>query len=143
MRAWVLALLLVGGPAWFAASPDTKELPKPLPEAVVRAWKDAGAKVGWMTVDASGALAFVEKPEAGAVPAFRFAKWKDGVVSKLPAPEAPFGLDLAKTEVTDTGLKELAALKRLTSLALCETKVTDDAVEALRKALPKCFIFHC
>lgn len=143
MRAWVMALVLVGGSGGYAAPPDTKELPKPLPDTVVKAWKDAGATVGWMTVDASGTLTFVEKPEAGAVPAFRFAKWKDGVVSKLPAPEAAFGLDLAKTDLTDTGLKELTGLKHLTSLALCETKVTDDAVEALRKALPKCFIFHC
>jgi hypothetical protein len=143
MRAWVMALALVGGSVGFAARPDAKELPKPLPDAVVKAWKDAGATVGWMVVDESGALTFVEKPGAGAVPAFRFAKWKDGVVSKLPAPGAPFGLDLAKTDVTDAGLKELTSLKHLTSLALCETKVTDAAVEALRKALPKCFIFHC
>jgi hypothetical protein len=110
---------------------------------VVKAWKEAGAAVGWMKTDPSGALTFVEKAEAGAIPAFQFAKWKDCVVPKLPMPAAPFGLDLAKTEVADAGLKELAKLKHLTSLALCETKVTDDAVEELRKALPKCFIFHC
>ncbi|AMV25093.1 hypothetical protein VT84_11905 [Gemmata sp. SH-PL17] len=122
---------------------DKKDLPKPLPDVVVKAWKDAGAAVGWMKTETSGALIFVEKPEAGAIPAFRFAKWKDGIVPKLPAPDVPFGLDLAGTEITDTGLQELAKLKALASLALCETKVTDAAVEKLRKALPKCFIFHC
>jgi hypothetical protein len=139
----VFALTLVNSSFAFAHQPDKKDLPKPLPDNIVKAWKEAGATVGWMTMEASGELTFVEKPEPGAIPAFRFTKWKDGVVAKLPAPEATFGLDLSKTELSDTGLKELANLKTLTSLALCETKVTDDAVEALRKALPKCFIFHC
>ena len=96
-----------------------------------------------MKVDPSGVLSFIEKPEAGAIPAFRFLKWKDGVVAKLPVPEAPIGLDLSKTELMDAGLKELANLKNLTSLSLCDTKVTDAAVEELQKALPKCLIFHC
>lgn len=64
-------------------------------------------------------------------------------MAKLPVPEAPFGLYLSKTEIMDGGLKELAKLKHLSSLCLCETKVTDAAVEEIRKALPKCFIFHC
>ncbi|OWK37783.1 hypothetical protein [Fimbriiglobus ruber] len=143
MRALIATLALVTGQFGFAEQPAKKDLPKPLPDNVIKAWKDAGATVGWMKVEASGVLSFVEKPEAGAIPAFRFLKWKDGVVGKLPAPEASFGLDLAKTEVTDAGLKELANLKNLASLALCETKVTDAAVEALQKVLPKCFIFHC
>jgi hypothetical protein len=141
MRAFVL--LLLAAPLAFAAKPDDKDLPKPLPEKVVKAWKDAGAVAGWMKVDESGLLKFIEKPEAGAIPAFRFAKWKDGVVPKLPVPESSFGIDLSKTDVDDAGLKEMSKLKTLTSLTLCETKVTDAAVEALRKLLPKCFIFHC
>jgi len=96
-----------------------------------------------MKMEESGLLTFVEKPEPGAIPAFQFSKWKDGVVPKLPTPESPFGLYLPKTEILDGGLKELAKLKNLTSLCLCETKVTDAAVEGLRKVLPKCFIFHC
>ena len=143
MSAVAVALVLVAGQFGFADPSDKKDLPKPLPDDVVKAWKDAGATVGWMKVETSGAPAFVEKPEEGAVPAFRFAKWKDGVVAKLPVPESAFALDLAKTEVTDTGLKELADLKSMTLLTLCETKVTDEAVEKLRKALSKCFIFHC
>ena len=143
MRAFAFVLVLVSGQFGFAEEPDQKELPKPLPDTIVKAWKDAGATAGWMKVEKSGGLTFVEKPEAGAIPAFRFPKWKADVVAKLPAPEVPFGLDLAKTDVADAGLKELAKVKNLSSLCLCETKVTDDAVEALRKALPKCFIFHC
>jgi len=143
MRAVAFALILVVPQIASAEEPDSKALPMPLPENIVKAWKGAGATVGWMKVQDSGVLAFVDKPEAGAIPAFRFAKWKDGVVPKLPAPDAVFGLDLSKTDVADSGLKELANLKKLTSLTLCETQVTDAAVEALRKVLPKCFIFHC
>lgn len=143
MRILAFALAIVTGQFGLAEQPDKKDLPKPLPETTIKAWKDAGATVGWMKVETSGSLSFVEKPEAGAIPAFRFVKWKDDVVAKLPAPEAPFGLDLSETEVADAGLKQLANLKKLTSLSLCGTKVTDAAVEALQKALPKCLIFHC
>lgn len=143
MRVLAFSLVLITGQFGFAEQPENKDLPKPLPEHIVKAWKDAGATVGWMKVEKSGALSFVEKPEAGAIPAFRFPKWKDGLVAKLPIPEAPFGLDLSKTEVMDAGLKELAKLKNLTSLCLCDTAVTDAAVEELQKALPKCFILHC
>src|SRR5258708_5895319 len=99
MRVLAFALVLVTGPLGSAAQPGKKDPPKPLPDNITKAWKDAGATVGWITVDSSGVPTFVEKPEAGAVPAFRFLKWKDGVVAKLPVPEAPFGLDLSKTEV--------------------------------------------
>lgn len=145
MRGLVFALALVAGQFGFAGQPDKKDLPKPqpLPADIVKAWKDAGATVGWMKVEESGILSFVEEPEAGALPAFRFLQWKDGVVAKLPVPKASFGLYLSKTELMDAGLKELASLKNLGSLCLCETMVTVDAVEALRKALPKCFIFRC
>lgn len=143
MRALIIALTLVTGQFAFAEQPDKKELPKPLPENIVKAWKDAGATVGWMMVDESGILVFVEKAEPKAVPAFQFATWKDGLLAKLPVPEAAFGLYLAKTEVMDDAIKELANLKSLTELCLCETQVTEAAVEVLKKALPKCFIFHC
>lgn len=142
MRALAFVMAVVTGSVGFAGQPDKKDPPKPLPDKIVKAWKDAGATVGWMK-DVSGILIFVEEPEAGAIPAFRFAKWKDGVVPKLPVPDTAFGLDLSKTEVTDAGLKDLPNLKTLAALCLCETKVTDPAVEALRKALPKCFIFNC
>jgi hypothetical protein len=143
MRALVFAVALVTGQFCFAEPPDRKNLPKPLPDNIIKAWKDAGGTVGWMKVQESGELTFLEKPEAGALPAFQFSKWKDGVVAKLPVPEAAFGLDLSGTEVLDAGLKELAKLKNLTFLSLCRTEVTDAAVAALQKALPKCLIVHC
>jgi len=141
MRALAFVSMLVTGQFGFAD--DTKDLPKPLPDNIIKAWKDAGATVGWMKVESSGGLSFVDKPEAGAIPAFRFPKWKNGVVAKLPIPEAPFGLDLSGTEVMDADLKELANLKNLTTLSLCDTKTTDAAVEELQKVLPKCVISHC
>ena len=42
--------------------------------------------------------------------------------------------------VTDASLKELKHLKQLTSLNLTRTKVTDDGVADLQKALPGCKI---
>lgn len=143
MRAFAIALTLVAGQFGFAEPSDKNNLPKPLPDNIIKAWKDAGATFGWLKVDGDGILVFLEKAEAGATPGFQFAEWKDGVVAKLPIPEASFGLYLSKTEVMDAGLKEIANLKTLTSLCLCETKVTDAAVQVLQKALPRCFIFNC
>ena len=39
--------------------------------------------------------------------------------------------------MTDDGLKELAGLKQLQTLYLYNTTVTNEGVQALRKALPK------
>jgi len=143
MRALLVAFIITLGQSAFAAEPSKKESPQPLPEDIVKAWTDAGATVGWMKYDPDIGLVFKEKAEDGAVPAFKFAKWKDGVVPKLPVPKAAFGLYLSKTEIQDTGLKELQPLKTLSSLCLCETEVSFDAVDAFQKLLPKCFIFHC
>ena len=48
----------------------------------------------------------------------------------------PTGNGLKK--LTDAGVKELAALKNLTHLGLLGAEVTDDGIEKLRAALPKC-----
>ena len=45
--------------------------------------------------------------------------------------QKPHRLDLCLTKVTDAGLKELAALKRLTKLGLTDTKVTDAGMKEL------------
>jgi len=142
MRAFVFVLVIIMGLVSIAAEP-AKDLPKPLPDTTTKAWTEAGATVGWMKYDNDTGLVFIDKPEAGAVPAFKFTKWKEGVLTKLPAPTEPFGLYLAKTEIGDAGLKELEKFKTLASLCLCETEATFDAVDAFRKLLPKCFIFHC
>src|SRR5690348_292891 len=79
------------------AGPDKKDVPKPLRPEIVKAWRDAGAKVGWMKMYSNGFvnLSFQEKDEGGAFPAFALFKWKEGVLAKLPDPGAAFGLYLA------------------------------------------------
>src|SRR5262245_2121566 len=119
----------------FAVEPPAKpEPPKPLPEEIVKEWKKAGADVGWIWKNEFGnnLLIVSEKNgRPGDVPAFLFKPWKEGVLPKLPAPESPFGLSLASTQVTDAGLKELAALKSLQSLHLRATQVTGAGLKEL------------
>jgi hypothetical protein len=52
------------------------------------------------------------------------------------------GLFLSYTLVTDEGLKELRGLRSLKYLTLHGTRVTDDGVAALRKALPRLTILR-
>jgi hypothetical protein len=132
MRAMfcVFALMIASSPV-SAQAPDKKELPKPLPEAVVKAWEEAGAKVGWMKINEYGHDTFINEAVAGAVPAFKFQKWNNGMIATLPVPETSFGLDLKDVPVTDAGLKELANFKNLTMLNLWRTKVTDAGLKEL------------
>jgi hypothetical protein len=114
-----------------------------LDDAVVAAWKKAGAQVGWMhqigILEAPPltyrVLEFRTQPSglAAEMPAFRFKTWKRGVVSGLPDPGLPFGLSLYGEEITNAGLKELASLKSLRSLSLFGTKITDAELKELAK----------
>jgi len=123
----VMTLLMAG---WLlGAAPPPQKGPEPLPDDVVKAWKKAGAEVGWMGRHRRYART--------AVPAFSVRDWRGGVLAKLPAPATPFGLSFSGT-VTDVGMKELAALKNLTWLYLDRTKVKAKGLEELRKALPRC-----
>ena len=106
--------------------------PKPLPEKIVTAWKEAGAEVGWLRVTQDVSHQFVTQAgKPGDVPAFRFRVWQAGRLAKLPAPATAFGLYLRGTGVTDTGLKELAGLKSLHMLHLSRTQVTDAGLKEL------------
>ena len=49
-------------------------------------------------------------------------------------------LELRGTQVTEDGPKELVGLKQLATLYLTRTPVTEAGVEELRQALPKCRI---
>lgn len=49
-------------------------------------------------------------------------------------------LNLWYTEVTDAGVRELASLKNLTKINLIGTKATNAGVKEIQKALPKCEI---
>lgn len=128
-------LLLVGGvvPAG-AGQPPKQDSPKPLPKEIVAAWEKAGGEPGWMGLHSLGFFVFAEESTGltGAIPAFHFFfVWEDGVVSKLPVPAAPFGLDLIETKVTDAGVKELVGLKSLHTLNLGGTHVTDAGLKEL------------
>ncbi len=118
------------------APPAKTDAPKPLPDDIVRAWKEAGAEVGWLRVHPAGFPAFVEfvheqagKP--GDLPAFGLAHWPEGRLAKLPAPASAFGLDLRSPQVADAELKELVGLKSLQTLSLGYTLVTDAGLKEL------------
>jgi len=116
------------------AHASTGKEPEPLPPDVVKAWKAAGAEVGWMGTVAGGRLQLfrtLDKGLPGEVPALSFRKWKSGVLPKLPAPEVSFGLKLWYTQITDAGLHEIAAMKNLTCLDLSETGITDAGLKEL------------
>ena len=49
---------------------------------------------------------------------------------------------LGDTQITDTGLAEVAKLKKLRALELDRTQITKVGVAELQKALPKCSITH-
>ena len=51
-------------------------------------------------------------------------------------------LGLGGNPITDACLKDLAKLRNLEILRLSNTKITDKGAAELRKALPKCKIFH-
>src|SRR5438132_7315058 len=121
----VCALSGTAGPA-----PGKKGPRVALPAEIVTAWKKAGAEVGWMR---EGTFAFVPEKEGvdGDLPAFRFSLLKKGLLAKLPAPAAAFGLDLRETPTTDAELKELAGLENLQTLSLSENQVTDAGLKGL------------
>jgi hypothetical protein len=115
-------------------SADENDAPKPLPPEIVRAWRDAGAGVGWMKdtppKPTGGYLywePYREKVEPGAVPAFRFHPDKEGMLATLPDPGVAFGLDFHCSPVSDSWLKKLARLKSLQSLNIGGSLVLTDA----------------
>ncbi len=120
-----------------ADSPSGKgATPQPLPEKVVKAWSTAGCQVAWMVKNKEGSYGFGggKTGNPGDIPAFGvpFDEWQDGRLAKLPAPAAPFGLQLAASGVTDSGLKDLAGFTNLQVLHLnVNGKVTDKGLKSL------------
>lgn len=51
-------------------------------------------------------------------------------------------LDVSCSLVTDKGLKTIAELKNLKRVDLCDTHITQDGIEGLKKALPSCEILY-
>jgi Leucine-rich repeat (LRR) protein len=127
----VVLLLVLGGSTSVAQAPK-KELPKPLPENLLNAWKEAGAQFAWSDVKMSTLLGVTDKPEPGAIPIFIFDNHrKEGVVAKLPIPDAPFGILFVNSSLTNSGLKELVQFKTLTRLEFLISPVTDTGLKEL------------
>ena len=129
--AWVALLagnVLVAG---VSTGANNKSPSQPLPsEIVIQAWQSAGAKFGRMQAkDRSLEFFGRDKDVPGARPAFRLSSPKEGVLAKLPDPQASFGLRLAGA--TDMDLKELAHFKNLHLLNLSFTRVTDAGLKGL------------
>ena len=117
-----------------------RKFKSPLPDEVVNAWVKASAYPCWLGVDSkSGSPAlgsdidskFNRLDKATAVPAFRFIKWKDVPVTKLPIPGKPFGLSLSGFEVTDDSLRDLPKLKDLVHIAIDNSEVTEAGLKHL------------
>lgn len=128
----MFAMILALASAMAAAAPGQHVAEGQVSEGVVRAWKVAGADVRWVAV--SGLWG--EEPTPGCRVGFRFHGWLPGRFADLPAPEAPFHLDVSfpwpgdgaaavATEITDGGLRELVKFQRLQSLEIFGRGVTD------------------
>ena len=92
--------------------------PKPFDPKVREAWMAAGATVGWRTKYQH----FDYKPDFKSypelLPSLWFRTFKPGVIPRLPAPDVPFHIYLHGSGITDAGVRELAALKKLRHLEL-------------------------
>ena len=104
---------------------------------VVEAWQKAGARIGRYETEFEtkfGHCEFFEgelNESTAGLPAFLWRIFEPGVILKLPAPFAPFALDLRNSGMTDRGLNELAGLKSFRALDLSETEVTDAGLKEL------------
>jgi hypothetical protein len=137
-RAFVAVLASCGLVLFVRAGPAKEDAPKPLPPEIVKTWRDAGAKVGWMKDVPPRREGYefwepwCEKDNAGAVPAFRFHPDNGDVLDKLPDPGVAFGLDFHCTAVSDSWAKKLARLKSLRSLNVgASLTLTDAGVKEL------------
>ncbi|MDW7994154.1 MAG: hypothetical protein RMI91_05825, partial [Gemmatales bacterium] len=119
-RPGLLIGLILGAEIYskrLAAQPS-EEAPR-FPEHIIRAWRDAGAEVGWIGRHSHLAFTYFntvkDSDMVDAVPGFRIRGSRAGLLAQLPDPGIPFGLDLSGSNITNAGLKELAALKNLST----------------------------
>src|ERR1043165_4306297 len=112
-----------------AIQTQKKQAPtKGIDAETVAAYKQLGAKYGYGSKTGLSFRVGQKNAEEAGLPGVQF---KNFPKARLPNVAVPFGLDLAYSDVTDTGLKELAPLTNLTVLNLCATKVTDAGLKEL------------
>ncbi len=126
----ILILLLVGfwsGSASGKYRGEIVKAKKNLAPAVVTAWEQAGALVGWLAVSEYGEWRYLEdKPDdVDSLPVFLWPEYMPGAIAKLPSPGVPFALGLGGTKIDNVGLKGLTRLQNLRSLDISHTRVTD------------------
>ncbi len=144
----VIGLAVCGSVVFAAPAPKIPDkLPiKELPDNVLKAWKTAGAEIGWMKLEPSQYdLSTFEKtrnlkeaPKELWLPAFQFLKWPGDNLSKLPVPETLFGLSIDNADEDDFELRkehfaELKRFKTLAHLELFETKTTLEDIGVLKE----------
>ncbi len=71
---------------------------------------------------------------------FSLSGFDDSAVSYLSCFPSLESLALGETKITDTGIREIAKLKKLTELEIQDCNVTPDGVNFLQDALPNCKI---
>lgn len=120
--------------------PVKKVDPKPLSEATIMTWKEAGAYTGWMGLNAnelmmiSNDMADVRDPVPGF--GFDFQKYSfqpaNLTLPKVPAVQTPFGVSFGSVRGwNDEGMAQLTALKTLSSLDLHNTRISDAGLKHL------------
>ena len=114
---------------WLCAAPTPAQprAAKELDPKVIEAWRDAGARAGWLAQSESVEWQYLKAKPKGSdsVPVFLWQEYERGVIAKLPAPSEPFAVALGGTKMTNAGLKELTGFEHLRALDLSHTEVTD------------------
>jgi len=105
-------------------------------QQVINVWKQAGAKLRWNRVGRPPWSHVVEpvEEEKGNLRVFALPAWNAASVGRLPEPPFPFGLDLTRCRMTNSGLKPLARFKELRGLWLPErdeSAITDAGLKEL------------
>jgi internalin A len=94
---------------------------------IIKAWEKAGAEYGHIRFQDEDFYFETRTAKEGDLPGFSVTG--DLKLSELPVPNVPFGLIFS--EITDAGLKEITAFKRLETLVLMSTEVTDAGLKEL------------
>jgi Leucine-rich repeat (LRR) protein len=128
--------------------PQKTDPPSPLPGAVVAAWTSAGAEFGWFSVDQFGrdsAFKTSNDGPPGNYPAFRFLPHQAIRWQELKDVGQPFGLALRRTLLRDPDMEKLAQYRKLRSVDLAYTSVSDTGLQNLAalKDLERLYLAGC